>query len=97
MTKKYDLFTIIEPNLDSAETEKVILRIEEIVKNLKGSVVNCDKIGRKKLAYEIAGFNDGFVVNQVITIQPDKISELKRQLRLNNSIIRTIFTTKEAA
>lgn len=95
--KKYDLFTIIEPNLDNEETEKVIAKIEEIVKNLNGEVINSEKIGRKKLAYEVSGYTDGYVLNQIISLPEDKVVELKRQLRLNDSIIRLMFTTKEAA
>ena len=95
--KNYELFTIIEPNLDSEETEKVVAKIEEIVKSLEGSIVNTEKIGRKKLAYEVSGYNEGFVVSQIISIPSDKIVELKRQIKLNDSIIRTMFTTKEAA
>mgnify|MGYP004555775859 FL=1 len=94
--KNYDLFTIIEPNLDNEETEKVIAKIEEIVKSLDGSVVNCEKVGRRKLAYEVSGYTDGYVVNQVVTVPADKIVELRRQLKLNNSIIRTMFTVKAA-
>ena len=86
--KKYDLFTIIKPNLDNDE---------EIVKNLGGEVVNCDKMGRKKLAYEIQGFTDGFMVNQVVSVPADKVADLKRQLKLNDSVIRVMFTTKECA
>ena len=66
-------------------------------KTLGGNVENCDKMGRKKLAYEVAGFVDGFVVNQVVTVPADKIAELKRQLKLNESVIRVMFTTKECA
>ena len=95
--KNYELFTIIEPNLDNEETEKVIARVEEIVKNLDGNVTECDKIGRKKLAYEIGGYTDGFVVNQVVSVPEDKVVELKRQLKLNDSIIRTMLTIKEVA
>lgn len=95
--KKYDLFTIIKPNLDTDEADKVVARVEEIVKNLGGNVDNCDKMGRKKLSYEIAGFTDGFMVNQVVSVPADKIVELKRQLKLNDSIIRTMFTIKECA
>ncbi len=94
--KNYDLFTIIEPNLDNEETEKVIAKIEEIVKSLDGSVVNCEKVGRRKLAYEVSGYTDGYVVNQVVSVPADKIVELRRQLKLNNSIIRTMFTVKAA-
>lgn len=95
--KKYDLFTIIKPNLDNEEADKVVARTEEIIASLGGSVIECDKAGRKKLAYEVAGFSDGFVVNQVVTVPADKIVELKRQLKLNDSIIRIMFTTKECA
>ena len=95
--KKYDLFTIIKPNLDNDDADKVVARVEEIVKNLGGNVEEVDKMGRKKLAYEVAGFADGFMVNQVVTVPADKIDELKRQLKINDSIIRVMFTTKECA
>lgn len=95
--KKYDLFTIIKPNLDNDESDKVVAKVEEMIATLGGSVAETDKMGRKKLAYDVQGFTDGFVVNQVITIPADKIVELKRQIKLNDSIIRMMFTTKENA
>jgi len=95
--KKYDLFTIIKPNLDNEEADKVVARVEEIVTTLGGAVLECDKMGRKKLAFEVAGFTDGFVVNQVVNMPADKIADLKRQLKLNDSVIRIMFTTKECA
>lgn len=95
LEKQYDLFTIIKPNLDNDEADKVVAKIEDSIKALGGSVVSVDKSGRKKLAYEVKGFMDGFIVNQVITIPSDKIVEFKRQLSLNDSVIRTMFTIKE--
>jgi len=97
LTNKYELFTIIKPNLDNEEADKIITKLEDAIKALGGSVDHCDKMGRKKLAYEVAGFQDGFMVNQIITITGDKVAELKRQLRLNDSIIRVMFTKKECA
>ena len=95
--KKYDLFTIIKPNLDNDEADKVVAKVEEYVKTLGGEIFETEKMGRKKLAYEVAGFTDGFVVNQVVTIPAENIAKLKRQLKLNDSIIRVMFTTKENA
>lgn len=97
LDKQYDLFTIIKPNLDNDEADKVSSRIEDIVKSLGGSVGEVDKLGRKKLAYEVAGYSDGYVVNQVVSVPADKIAELKRQIKLNDSVIRMMFTTKENA
>ncbi len=95
--KKYELFTIIKPNLDNEEADKVVAKIEETVKTLGGNIIESDKMGRKKLAYEVGGFTDGFMVNQILSVPSDKVSELKRQLRLNESVIRIMFTTKECA
>ena len=95
--KKYDLFTIIKPNLDNEEADKVVAKVEEIIASLGGRVIDTDKMGRKKLAYEVAGFTDGFMVNQVVSVPADKIVELKRQLKLNDSVIRVMFTVKECA
>ena len=48
--KKYELLATIKPNLDNDEADKVIARIEESVSSLGGSVIDTDKMGRKKLA-----------------------------------------------
>ena len=45
--KKYDLFTIIKPNLDNEEADKVVAKVEEIIKGLGGEVASVDKMGRK--------------------------------------------------
>lgn len=94
MSNKYDLFTIIKPNLDNDEADKIVGKIEDSIKTLGGEVFSTDKSGRKKLAYEVKGFMDGFMVSQVVSIPADKIVEFKRQLKLNDSIIRTMFTKK---
>ena len=95
--KNYELLTIFKPNLDAEEVDKAIAKISEDVVEFGGKVESTDKIGRKKLAFEVAGFTDGFVVNQVVTMPADKITELKRQLKLNDSVIRVMFTVKECA
>lgn len=86
--KNYELLTIFKPNLDVEEVDKNLAKIEEVVKSYDGSVQSVDKIGRKKLAYDIQKFRDGFFVSQVISIPADKVSDLNRQLRLTDSIIR---------
>ena len=89
--KKYELLSIIKPNMDAEEADKVIAKIEEIVKSLGGSVTSTDKMGRKKLAYDIQNFRDGHYVAQRLELAPDKVAEFKRQLSLNDNILRTMF------
>lgn len=89
--KNYELMAIFKPNLDAEEVDKNIDKISSIVKDFGGEVVSLDKSGRKKLAYEIQNFRDGFFATAVLSLPADKISEFKRQLRLNDNILRTMF------
>ena len=94
--KKYELLATIKPNLDNDEADKVIAKIEESVSSLGGSVVDTDKMGRKKLAYDVKGFRDGFIAVLKINLEPDKVVEFKRQLKLNENVIRTMFSEQAA-
>ncbi len=89
--KKYELLTIFKPNLDAEEVDKAIEKINSIITEFGGNVDSVDKSGRKKLAYEIEKFRDGFFTTTVLSIPADKIAEFKRQLRLNDTILRTMF------
>jgi len=89
--KNYELLTVFKPNLDADEVEKNLSKIEKDIKKFGGSIVESNKIGRKKLAYEIQKFRDGFLVSQVISLPEDKVADFKRLLRLNDSILRIMF------
>ena len=93
--KNYELLAVLKPSLDSEELDKVVDKISEEIKSYKGSVASVDKMGRKKLAYEINNFRDGFFVNYVVSLEESKVAELKRQLRLSDSILRTMFLAVE--
>ena len=89
--KNYELLTVFKPNLDVEEVDKAIAKIEENVANFEGKVNNVEKIGRKRLAYDILKFRDGFFTTFLLNIPADKITEFKRQLKLNDALLRVMF------
>jgi len=89
--RKYELLSIIKPNMDAEEADKVIAKLEESIKALGGSVSSTDKMGRKRLAFEVESFRDGFFVAQKLQIPADKVVDFKRSLKLNENVIRTMF------
>ena len=89
--KNYELLTVLKPNLDADEVDKALLKIEETVTSFGGKVFNTDKIGRRKLAYDIQKFRDGFFSTQMLNIPAEKVTEFKRQLKLNDSVLRIMF------
>lgn len=92
--KQYELLVIFKPNADADEVDKLIAKVSSDAEALSGNTDSVDKIGRKKLAYEIQNFRDGFFTNFVLSLPEDKVAEFKRQLRLNDSILRTMFVEK---
>ena len=89
--KNYELLTIFKPSLDSDELDKAVDKISSDVKDAKGSVVSVDKMGRKKLAYDLQGFRDGFFTAIVVSLPAEAIVEFKRNLKLNDNILRFMF------
>ena len=92
--KQYELLVIFKPNADAEEVDKLISKVSSDIETLGGKADSVDKIGRKKLAYEIQNFRDGFFTNMVLSLDEAKVAEFKRQLRLNDSILRTMFIEK---
>ena len=89
--KKYELMCIFKPNLDAEEVDKLIEKLGTVISDFGGSVDSVDKAGRKKLAYDIQNFRDGYFATAILSLPADKVAELKRQLRLNDNILRTMF------
>ena len=89
--KNYELLAIFKPNLDAEEVDKAIEKINATVVEFGGSVASVDKAGRKKLDYEVQNFRDGFFTTTILSMPADKVAEFKRQLRLNDSVLRTMF------
>ena len=84
--KTYELLTIFKPNLDAEEVDKLIAKINDTIVEFGGNVDSIDKIGRKKLAYDVQNFRDGFFATLVLSLPA-----FKRQLRLSDNILRTMF------
>ena len=89
--KNYELLTVFKPSLDAEEVDKAIEAIGKIASDLGGKVVSTDKKGRKKLAYDIQNFRDGFFVTSIVSLPEAKVAEFRRQLRLSDNILRTMF------
>ena len=89
--KTYELLAIFKPNLDTEEIDKNIEKLGSLIVEFGGKVNSLDKIGRKKLAYEIQNFRDGFFTSMILSVPAENVAEFKRQLRLNDNILRTMF------
>ncbi|HUA08212.1 MAG TPA: 30S ribosomal protein S6 [Candidatus Acidoferrales bacterium] len=86
----YEVTYILRPSLDDAEVETRAAAIAEIVKSQGGTVVGTEKLGRKRLAYEIADLREGSYVVMQYRATGDASKELERQLKLLEDVLRAL-------
>ena len=89
--KNYELLTVFKPSLDAEELDKAVEKIAEEIKASNGSVESGDKMGRKKLAYDVQGYRDGYFTNLIVSLPAEAIVEFKRNLKLNDNVLRFMF------
>ena len=95
MLREYELFYIIRPDLDDEQVRTTMDEIAEVVAADGGEVAKSSLWGRRRLAYQIAGFTDGYYVLKEITLPGENLRELERQLRLDERVIRSLITLSQ--
>jgi len=91
----YETVFIIRPDLDEEAVGKTCNRITEVITGNQGSVVSLEKVGHRRLAYEVKGYNDGFYIVLNYDGQPVTTSELERFFKISDDIIRYIIVKRE--
>lgn len=90
----YEAFVILKPILDVDNSDNVLKVIEDAIESLSGKVVKKEKLGRKRLAYEINKFKDGFIATYLFNLPAEGIKSLKRTCQLNEDILRIALVNR---
>jgi len=92
--RQYELITIIQPDLDEESTNGVIERIQSMITDNGGEIINTELWGPKQLAYTILNFREGYYVYMDVKFEPEFGTELKQNLRYIETVIRYLLTKK---
>ncbi len=92
----YEIAYILRPALEESETEERANAIAEIVKNLGGEVVSVERLGKKRLAYEIKDAREGTYVVMQFRSDAAVSKELERQLKLHEDVLRALLIRLDA-
>ena len=90
MDRSYEVMYIVRPDTADEEIDKLIAGFESTVTNGGGVVKNSEKWGRRKLAYTVRKFNDGFYILLTVEANGSVIAELERRLRVTEPVIKFI-------
>ena len=90
----YETMFIVNPNLTEEENDAEIAKVQAVIEEA-GEVVSVDKWGKKKLAYEIRKFEDGYFNIIDFKADPKVLVELDHIFRITENILRGIYVRKE--
>jgi small subunit ribosomal protein S6 len=96
--RHYEIMFIVNPNAAEEEIDKINTQVEGIVTSGGGTVDKVEKMGKRRLAYEVDRHREGYYVLFVITANGDIVKECERRLRVMDAVIKyiTVRTDEEA-
>lgn len=93
--RKYELMYIIRPNIEEDAKKALVERFNEILTSNGAEIIESKEWGKRRLAYEIEDFHEGFY--QIVKVNADSkaIDEYTRLANISEDIIRQIAVREE--
>jgi small subunit ribosomal protein S6 len=94
--RRYETIYILRPNAGEDEINRVVESTSKIILDEKGTIIETDKWGMKKLAYLIKKESLGYYVYCDYAGTPAAVSEIERKFRIDDTVLK-YMTIKTAA
>ena len=87
--RHYEIMVILDASLEERTVAPSLDTYLNVIRTAGGSVEELDVWGRRRLSYEISKKSEGIYAVIDLQATPAAVAELDRQLRLNESVLRT--------
>ena len=86
----YELVFIVKPDLPDDEIEAAVSSVQEAIEGGGGTIDKVDKWGKKRLAYRVKKYADGFytLIQYRVEEASDLPKEIERRLRVADPVIK---------
>jgi small subunit ribosomal protein S6 len=86
----YEVLFIIAPNIEESDIDTLITQLSDVATSQGATIAKVDRIGRRRLAYPIRKFNEGYYVVLTIEGSGAEIAEIERRMRVTDAVVRYI-------
>jgi small subunit ribosomal protein S6 len=93
--RKYEVMYIIRPNVDDETKKSVVERFDNVLTSNGAEIIESKEWGKRRLAYEINDFRDGYYQLVKIHSNNEAVSEFDRLAKISDDIIRHIVIKEE--
>lgn len=86
--RRYETIFILRPNVGEDEINRVVENTTQIILNEKGTILELNKWGMKKLAYLIKKESLGYYVYFDFAGTPAAVAEIERKFRIDDAVLK---------
>ena len=87
---KYETTFILEPGLDENRVNEEIEKVSGWIRDLSGEVIEVQRWGKRRLAYEINKKRDGIYTLVLHESPGPVVREVERRMSLDESVLRVL-------
>ena len=87
----YEITYIVRPALEDPQVDEVAAHFSEVAKNNGGEEIGAERMGKKRLAFEIQKLREGHYVCMKFQSGADCAKEIVRQMRLHDNVLRALL------
>ena len=91
----YETIIIFQPALSKDEYTHILFRYRNLLDKLGCLKIKDNDIGRKKLAYKVQDYEQGYYIQFSYIATPDAVASLEQNLREDDDAIKFISIMKE--
>lgn len=93
--RAYELMYIIRPNIEEEAKKNLVERFNDILTSNGAEIIETKEWGKRRLAYEIEDFREGYYEIVKVNADTKAIDEYTRLANINEDIIRHIAVREE--
>ncbi|MCA1032291.1 30S ribosomal protein S6 [Bacillus timonensis] len=93
--RKYEVMYIIRPNIDDEAKKALVERFNGVLTDNGAEITNVKEWGKRRLAYEINDFRDGYYMLVNVMSGAEAVNEFDRLAKISEDIIRHMVVKLE--
>ena len=93
--RNYEVLYIVKPDLDEEQNNAVIEKFNTLIADNGGEDLTVDKWGKRRMAYEIKDYREGFYVLLHFKGEAKTAQELDRVMKITDEVLRFMILRKE--
>ena len=91
----YEMVLVVQPELEEDALAALVEKISQTITDLGGTVQDVTPWGRRRLAYHIRNYRDGFYHLIRMQLPTEGVRSLERSLKLMEDVIRHLVVRPE--